>query len=40
MIALLTGETFQVVHVALSTHHHLEGWYHFVAGRTIARGAE
>lgn len=40
VVALLTGETLQMVHVTLGTHDHLKGRYHFVAGRTVARRSE
>lgn len=40
VITLLAGETLQVIHVALSSHDHLKGGNHFVAGRTVAGGAK
>jgi hypothetical protein len=40
MVALLTGETLQMVHIVLRTHHHFERGYNFIARRTIAGRAE
>ena len=40
VIALLTGETFEVVHVTPGPHHHLEGGDHFGTGGAITRGSE
>lgn len=40
MIALLTGEALEMVHVVPGSHHHLEGRYHLVARGAEARVAE
>jgi len=40
LVTLLTGETVEVVDVALGPHHHLEGRDHFAAGGAIARRSE
>lgn len=40
MIALLTRETLQMVHIRSCSHHHLECRNHLVACRTVARIAE
>lgn len=40
VIALLTGETLQMVDVCTRPHYHLEGGYYFWTGSTVARIAE
>ena len=40
MVALLTGEALQVVHVISGPHDHLEGWNHFGTCSTVAGVAE
>ena len=40
VVALLAGETFQVVDVTFGPHHHLEGRDHFIARSTVARVAK
>jgi hypothetical protein len=40
VIALLTGETLEVVDVGARPHHHLEGGDHFCTRRAIAGVAE
>lgn len=40
MIALLTSEALQMIHIVPGPHHHLEGWYHFVASGAEARVAK
>lgn len=40
VVALLARKTLQMVDVGFRSHHHLEGRYHFVAGRTVARCSE
>lgn len=40
MIALLTGEALEMVHVVPGPHHHLEGRYHLVARGAEARVAK
>lgn len=40
MIALLAGETFQMINVRSSSHHHLEGRDWLVARRAVASVAE
>lgn len=40
VVALLAGETLQVVDVTLSTHDHLESGNHLVARCAVACGPE
>jgi hypothetical protein len=40
VIALLTGETLEVVDVCARPHHHLEGGDHFGTRRAVAGVAE
>jgi hypothetical protein len=40
VVALLTGEALKVVHVVSGSHHHLEGWYHFSARRTVSSASK
>ena len=40
VVALLTGEAFEVIYVGFGPHHHLEGGYDFVAGGAVTRRAE
>ena len=40
LVALLTGEAFQVVNVCFSPHHHLKGRDDFGTGGATARGAK
>ena len=40
VVALLTGETLEVVDVVACSHHHLEGWDHLVAGGAVASAAK
>ena len=40
VVALLTGETLQVVHVVSGSHDHLEGWYHFSARRAVSSASK
>ena len=40
VITLLARETFQMVDVGLCSHHHFEGWDHFVTCTTIPSGSK
>ena len=40
LMTLLTGETVEVVDVALGPHHHLEGRDDFAAGGAVTRRSE
>jgi hypothetical protein len=40
VVALLTCEALQVVHVVPGPHHHLEGWDNLAASRAVACVAE